>query len=230
MIAAEIAARIPGARNCGAGFRGPALCHGSVSLTVSIADGDKCVLLYCHRGCSFAKIASAYNVGLSDLFYERKASNMRGFRSKVAPSQDEVERELREEATRYRARKKVGDGEMLVASDLNASRRSASARLGIALQPVPLLAADSHTGAHERDPLWALLLERAWDESWVAFDGRRACCGVDNFAAHGIFGIQLLDIAERAAAAELKRIGRRGIARAAAAAEDTTHHDEDVAS
>ena len=140
---------------------------------------------------------------MSDLFASTHPSTSRPI---AAPSAAHMRLELDGEAVRYRLERRIDDGNRLVHADLVEIRRRVSARLGIALGPIERRASDSWAGGHDRDSLWPALLDRAWRLVWIAYNGKPACCGVDSFAAHGAVGVDLLDRAERDAAAELREM------------------------
>ena len=140
---------------------------------------------------------------MSDLFASTHPSTSRPI---AAPSAAHMRLELDGEAVRYRLERRIDDGNRLVHADLVEIRRRVSARLGVTLPPIARRASDSATGGHERDELWPALLDRAWRLGWLAYDGRPACCSVNDFAAHGVVGIDLLERAEHAAAAELREM------------------------
>ncbi len=208
MTAADIASHIPDARPVAGGQRAPGTCHGSRSLSLSLRDGyDGRILLKCFAGCELQDITQALGIRVADLF----PPSDRTFRSRPArrATPEDVRAELERESARYCIEHRIDDAERLVHADITEVRHRVSARLGVTLPPVTRHASDSHAGGHERDPLWPTLLDRAWVLEWLDYDGRLACCPVDDFAAHGAIGIKLLERAERSAAAELRAMPRR---------------------
>ncbi|MBC5798475.1 MAG: hypothetical protein GIX03_10765 [Candidatus Eremiobacteraeota bacterium] len=89
-----------------------------------------------------------------------------------------------------------------------AIRRVVAVRLGVSLPPVQRRASDSFAGGRERDPLWPVLLERAWFEAWIVTTGSPALYGIDEFARLGRAGAASLEVAERRAAADVRAIAR----------------------
>jgi len=127
-----------------------------------------------------------------------------------APSSEGIRFALRAKERRYREERRIDDGERLIHVDIVAIRHAAAVRLGVSLPPVTRYVSDSFAGGHERDPLWPLLLERAWLEAWVLVTGSPALYGIDEFARLGRAGVAALEVAERRAAAHVRAIDAAG--------------------
>ena len=70
LTAHDIASRLPQAkRNANGSYLVCCPAHRDNRPSLSIADGDKGVVLYCHAGCSFEEIRAALNVDTSDLMH-----------------------------------------------------------------------------------------------------------------------------------------------------------------
>ena len=70
LTAHDIASRLPQAkRNANGSYLVCCPAHKDNRPSLSIADGDKGVVLYCHAGCSFEEIRAALNVDTSDLMH-----------------------------------------------------------------------------------------------------------------------------------------------------------------
>lgn len=218
MTAAEFAARVPGARPYGRGWRAPCPSHSSRSLTLSIAPSrDDGTVVHCFAGCEASAIVAALGLMMRDLAPVNGASwNTRRVRRQ--PTQDEVRTALLDEEKRYRNERAISNGERLVAYDLAEIRRSVSVRFGVSLPPVQRRVWDSYAGGFERDELWPTLLERAWREAWIRAYGTEPCCPLEDFAAHGVAGVDLLQAAENLAAAEIRALVKRRATRARRAA------------
>lgn len=209
MTAAEFAARVPGAKLYGRGWRAPCPSHRSRSLTLSISPSrDGGALVNCHAGCEPGDVVAAIGLEMRDLFAKSDARELARPPRRPATT-EEIRAALIDEEKLYRKERGVSDGERLVAADINAIRHAVAIRLGITLPPVQRRASDSHAGGHERDELWPVLLERAWRELWIEHDGRDACCAVDDFATHGNLGFRMLEEAEQRAALQLRAIARQ---------------------
>lgn len=200
MTAAEIATRIPGARQFRSQWRAPAPCHGSRSASLSFRDGDRGgVLFHCFAGCRFESILHALDIDARSISAHDDHSRDRSV-ARPRPIPDAILAALANAATAYRRMQGIDDGERLVASDINAIRRTVATQLGITLPPIAWRAADSHTGGHERDPLWPIMLERAWFEVWIEITGDRPPVAVDDFASLGRAGVSAFIAAEMRAA------------------------------
>ncbi len=123
------------------------------------------------------------------------------------PTASDVHRELDLEGARYREQHHLDSVAVrLVAADLDEIRRRVSARLGVSLPPVQRRISDSFAGGRERDPLWSMLLERAWLEAWIVTTGSPALYPIDEFARLGRAGVAALEVAERRAAGDVRAI------------------------
>jgi hypothetical protein len=205
----EVAARFPGAVKTPQGWRARCPHHHSRSRSVAISESDLGnTLIKCHAGCDVNDILDTVGLEMADLFAE---SLDRQYQPRVRrePTADDVRDEIIKQAERYRAEQGIAEGEEFVAADLNEIRRRATVATGVALAPVPRMVADSHCAGHERDPLWPLLLNRAWARTWIEYSGDLPCCGIEQFASHGRIGYDLLEVAERLAAADIVLIARR---------------------
>jgi hypothetical protein len=209
MTTSEIAARV-NARAFGNGWRARCPGHGSISGTLSIAEGrEGRVLLRCFAGCTTEQILAKLGLEMRDLFPKPEDSRPQS-RSPVqhTATAQEIRDALVGQEAIHRKQRRIQDGERLVADDLNAIREVVAFKLRVDLKPVKRAAADSHAGGHERDPLWPALLEQKWCEAWIETDGRATCCSIDDFASHGVLGVDLLERAERLAAKELRAIAQ----------------------
>jgi len=210
-VSAEDVAARAGAVAFGDNWRARCPAHKSRGLTLSIGQGnDGGVVLRCFAHCETAAVAASlgfemYNLAPRDSNGSICSSTIR----RQAPTPAEIRDALAAEARTYRRNHRIDNAEQFVAADLNGIRRTVSVRLGIALPPIKRRVSDSPAGGHERDELWPLLLDHGWYGVWIAYDGRPPCCTVENFAAHGAVGYQLLEDAELRAVAELRRIVER---------------------
>jgi len=207
MTGAELAARFPGSKRSGTGWRAPCLAHGSKGGTLSIGEGrDGRLLLKCFAGCEATEIAAAVGLELRDLMGQAANDQWSAVRPHRQPTRGEIREALRAAATGYRADHRLDAADRLVAADVNAIRHAVAARLGVSLPPVEQRCADSAAGGRERDQLWPLLLERAWRELWIERDSSEPCCSIELFATHGDLGFRLLEEAETRAAGEIASI------------------------
>lgn len=214
VTAAEFAARLPAPKPYGRGYRAPCPSHGSRSSTLSIApsrhDGT---VVHCFAGCPTEDVTRSVGLTMRDLA-PAIGTSWSAARVRRQPTQEEIRAALVDEEKLYLNERGISDGERLVAADIAPIRHTVAVRLGVSFAAVRRAAADSHTGGHERDTLWPELLSRAWREVWIAYDGRDACCAVDDFAAHGEIGLDMLAAAENAAAAQIRALAKRRAARA----------------
>src|SRR5574338_561978 len=65
----DVLDKLDGVFPVGEQFQASCPAHLDNKQSLSIAAGQKCVLLRCHAGCTFDEIASSLNVRMSDLFY-----------------------------------------------------------------------------------------------------------------------------------------------------------------
>ncbi len=203
MTSAEFAGRI-GARPCGRGWRAPCPSHGSRSATLSIGNGrDGRVLLRCFAGCESADVVASLGLEMRDLMPPRESAS-RPATPRRAPSSEDIRFALRAEQRRYREERRIDDGERLIHADIIAIRRTVAVGLGVSLPPVQRRASDSFAGGRERDPLWPLLLERAWVQAWIITTGSPALYTVDEYTYLGRAGVAALEVAERRAAGEIR--------------------------
>jgi hypothetical protein len=213
-VTAEDVAKLAGAVAFRDKWRARCPAHKSHGLTLSIAQADSGgVLIRCFAGCEVSDIAAALNLELFNLAPREKNSFGSSTRHQRPPTADDVRAALTAEARVYRDRYHIDDGERLIAADVIKIRRTVSVQLGVSLPPVKRRVADSYAGGRERDPLWPVLLEQGWFESWIEYDGEPPCCSIDNFAAHGELGFRLLEIAEQRAVAEIRRVVAAATAR-----------------
>jgi hypothetical protein len=68
MNAAEIAARIPGAKKTPSGYTAKCPAHEDGSASLSVADGEKGVLVKCQAGCNTEDVCRALGLAVADLF------------------------------------------------------------------------------------------------------------------------------------------------------------------
>jgi hypothetical protein len=209
-VSAEDVAKLAGAVAFRDKWRARCPAHKSQGLTLSIAQADSGgVLIRCFAGCEVSDIAAALNLELFNLAPREKNSFGSSTRHQRPPTADDVRAALTAEARAYRDKYHIDDGERLIAADVIKIRRTVSVQLGVSLPPVKRRVADSYAGGRERDPLWPVLLEQGWFESWIEYDGEPPCCSIDNFTAHGKIGFQLLQQAEQRAANEVRKLGAR---------------------
>ncbi len=131
MTGAELAARFPGSKRSGTGWRAPCLAHGSKGGTLSIGEGrDGRLLLKCFAGCEAAEIAAAVGLELRDLMGQAANDQWSAVRPHRQPTRGEIREALRAAATGYRADHRLDAADRLVAADVNAIRHAVAARLG----------------------------------------------------------------------------------------------------
>jgi len=215
LTAAELVHRLPGSRPAGSGWRAPCPAHGSKGATLAVRDGRSGrALVYCFAGCKPDAVLQAVGLGLRDLMPPSDRDSWPRSAPRAA-SHDDVRAALRSATQEYRADHRIDSELRLTGADANAIRRTVSARLGVNLPPAARTVADSWAAGRERDPMWPMLLERAWREAWILADGREPCCPIELFASHGQHGYDLLERAEALAALELQ--GFAGIREASSA-------------
>lgn len=74
LTARHIADKIPGAKAYGKGFKAPCPAHPDPSPSLSIDDGIKGTLVYCHAGCSQKSILDAIGVPRAALFKDYRGN------------------------------------------------------------------------------------------------------------------------------------------------------------
>ena len=171
MTASEVAARIPGARAYGNGFRSPAPCHGSRSATLSIREGrDGRVLVRCFAGCDLQTITRAIGLDVRDLFAATSRDDGRA-RAVFARSQPVDRRQalktfLSDEVERQRIARIASapfDTPCIRSRDVNRARERASSIFGVVLEPIPRYTWEGFS-PHDADPQWPVFFARAVDE------------------------------------------------------------------
>ena len=176
MTAVDIARRLD-ARQSGKQWLAKCPAHADRSPSLSICEGrNGGTLVRCFAGCELAAIARALGLNMSDFFPER-SDNWRSAQVRPKPTPDDIRDELKLEAAAMRREIVRGwhegtsfhrpcncepwDGRLL-AGEINAVRRTVSARLGVRLDPIarPLFESHASMGC-DRDPAWPAIYERA---------------------------------------------------------------------
>lgn len=67
----RLLARLPDAKRSGKGWQARCPAHDDESPSLSVAIGDGCVLVKCHRGCELSAIVSALGLTMRDLFDDK---------------------------------------------------------------------------------------------------------------------------------------------------------------
>jgi len=162
------------------------------------------VVMTCHGSgkCAVPAIVAAIGLEMRDLWPREHPLTPR-FVSR--PSRTELANELERAAQLHRDERNLDSSQRLVHADLVAIRRAVSVRCGVTLPTIERRVSDSWVGGYERESLFPMLLDRAWEELWLERDGALPCCGIDSFAAHGATGFAMLAAAELRAIAELRR-------------------------
>jgi len=200
-----VRSRLDGVHGQDGNLRARCPAHGSRGGTLAVREGrGGVVLLKCHAGCEAAAIIAAVGLEMRDLWPREERSAMRRVASR--PPRVELADELDCAAQAFRDERHLDSSQRLVHADLVAIRRTVSVRCGVTLPTIERRVADSWAGGYERESLFPMLLDRAWEELWLERDGALPCCGVDAFAAHGATGLAMLTAAELRAIAELRRI------------------------
>ncbi len=199
-----VRSRLDGVHGLSENFRARCPAHGSRGGTLAVRAGrDGVVLLTCHAGCEVLTIVAAVGLEMRDLWPRERRSATRVV---SRPSKTELANELERAAQLHRDERSLDSSQRLVHADLVTIRRTVSVRCGVTLPTIERRVADSWAGGYEREPLFPLLVDRAWEELWLERDGALPCCGIDAFAAHGATGFAMLAAAELRAIAELRRI------------------------
>lgn len=175
MTTREIAARMH-AQEIGPGrYKAKCQNHNDKRPSVSISEGEEGkTLVFCWALCPLDAVVSAAGLSMRDLFNgDSGARQSKPSQRAQQVSADDVKQELSLEAQRTRTNlESKGISGELWTRELNAIRRRVAARTGVKLEPLPYSIYEGGYGGRDRDPLWPLIFEAAWE---------RVCIGVLGF-------------------------------------------------
>ncbi len=200
----------------------PLQCSRSRNLSIR-EQPDGGVLLHCFAlHCEVRAIVSALGLELRDLIapskrrrsaqtkHERvEAAIERSWEATIAGTAPShvIESALAAatKAELQRERERFGYEPPLSSRLINRARRSVGIRFARTLAPLPPFAWE-RCFPHSLDPLWPVLLERGWFESWIVALDAVPPAPFDRYMDFGKTGIELAIAAEDRAAEELHRI------------------------
>lgn len=144
------------------------------SLTIAEGRGGR-TLMFCWslKGCAIEAIVAAAGLSMHDLFQANDSSPTPRRQTRHKPSEAEIKLKLLFEADRVRRQLECHGiiGELLT-SEINNIRWRIGRTSGVVLEPLrPPPYEGGGYGGRDRDPLWPVLFEAAWDRVCIEFFG-----------------------------------------------------------